>query len=329
MATTISKTTSVLENTLVLSKTIIGHFVTKEGTILNSNSFSSLKDYNESKKSEAKLLKKHKKAKVATKKENVVLRQLLKDKKHFAKFRSQNILITKEQIKSSVNEDDLIVQTVNNMNELDTTGNTLAKRLREWFSLVLPELDKTISSHEKFAELVATKTKKELLKELDIKDSESMGANIKKEDLKEMKLLAQQITTLYQLRDTHELYIEKIMKEYCPNFHAIAGTNVGAKLFEHGKSLKRLACLPASTIQLLGAEKALFRHIKTGSKSPKYGIIYTHYLVQKARRRDRGMVARAVASKLSIALRIDFFQGEFQGDEMREKLEKKFGYTKK
>jgi nucleolar protein 56 len=255
-------------------------------------------------------------------------RHNLKNKTYFPAFRNQNILLTKQQIKESVNNDDLIVQTVSNMSELDITANTLSKRLREWFSLILPELDKGIPDHEKFADLVATKNKKDLLKELGIEKNESMGANLEKVDVEEMKLLATQILGLYNLRDTHELYLEKIMKDYCPNFHAIAGTNIGAKLFEHGKSLKRLACLPASTIQLLGAEKALFRHIKTGSKSPKYGIIYTHYLVQKAKRKDKGMVARAVANKLSIALRIDFFHGKFQGDEMREKLEKKFGFKK-
>ncbi|MBT4445748.1 hypothetical protein HOA92_01675 [archaeon] len=309
-------------------KTVIGNFVTDDKKIIDSQEFSSLKEYNDSEKSLKKLIKKHKKAKPATKESETVLRTALKDQKYFKSFRDQNILLTKQQIKDSVNNDDLIVQTVSNMSELDITANTLSKRLREWFSLILPELDKGVPDHEKFAELVATKNKKELLKELEIKKDESMGADLEKVDIEEMKLLATQILGLYKLRDTHELYLEKIMKEYCPNFHAVAGTNIGAKLFEHGKSLKRLACLPASTIQLLGAEKALFRHIKTGSKSPKYGIIYTHYLVQKAKRKDKGMVARAVANKLSIALRIDFFQGDFIGDDIRDKLEKKFGYKK-
>ncbi len=309
-----------------LHKTLIGHFVTNKKEITTSDIFTSIKKYNDAEKSEKKLLKKHKKTKKATEEENTMLRSLLKDQKYFKDFRAQNIILTKQQIKSSVDQDDLIVQTVSNMNELDTTGNTLAKRLREWFSLVLPELDKAIFHHEKFAEFIATKTRKELLKELNIKENESMGAKLEKDDIKEIKLLAQQVIELYHLRDTHEGYVEKILKEYCPNFHAIAGTNIGAKLFEHGKSLRRLACMPASTIQLLGAEKALFRHIKTGSKSPKYGIIYTHYLVQKAKRKDRGKVARSLANNLSIALRIDFFKGKFQGEEMRKKLEKKFGY---
>lgn len=306
--------------------TLIGNFVLENKEIKDHAAFSSLKDYHNAEKSQKKLSKKHKK--VETKKTDAKLRQLLKDKEYFKAFRNQNILLTKQQIKESVNEDDLIVQAVNNMNELDVVANTLAKRLREWFSLTFPELDKDVYNHEKYAELIAGKSRKELLKELKIKEKESMGKELSKEDYTQIQGLAKQVIELYTLRSSHEEYLDNIMKEYCPNFHAIAGTNIGAKLFEHGKSLKRLACLPASTIQLLGAEKALFRHIKTGSKSPKYGILYTHYLVQKGKRRDRGMIARSVAAKLSLALRIDFFQGEFQGDTMRKDLEEKFGYVR-
>ena len=310
-----------------LYKTLIGHFIVNGNEIIDSNNFTSLKDYEGSEKEQKKLLKKHK-TKIANNEQVTKLLPLLKNKEYFQSFRNQNLLLTKQLIKNSVNEDDLIVQTVNNINELDTTANTLVKRLREWFSLFLPELDKDVDNHEKYTELIATKTKAELIKDLNVNTKESMGANVEKVDITQMKLLAEQILSMYKLRDKHETYLEKIMIEYCPNFHAVAGTNIGAKLFEHGKSLKRLACLPASTIQLLGAEKALFRHIKTGSKSPKYGILYTHYLVQKAKRKDRGTVARSVANNLSIALRIDFFKGEFIGDAMRDKLEKKFGFSR-
>ncbi len=310
-----------------LHKTLIGHFLIDGNEIIDSTNFTSLKDYNDSEKEQKKLLKKHK-TKLAIKEQETKILPLLKNKDYFKSFRSQNLLLTKQLIKASVNEDDLIVQTVNNINELDTTANTLVKRLREWFSLILPELDKDVFNHQKYAELIATQTKAQLVKDLKVNTKESMGADLEQVDITQMKLLAEQILSMYKLRDKHEEYLEKVMLDYCPNFHAIAGTNIGAKLFEHGKSLRRLACLPASTVQLLGAEKALFRHIKTGSKSPKYGILYTHYLVQKAKRKDRGMVARSVANNLSIALRIDFFKGEFQGDAMREKLEKKFGYKK-
>jgi len=93
---------------------------------------------------------------------------------------------------------------------------------------------------------------------------------------------------------------------------------------ELGKSLKHLAMLPASTIQLLGAEKALFRHIKTGSRSPKHGIIINHSIVQKAKRNEKGKAARMLADKLSICAKLDYFKGEFKAKEYKKELEENF-----
>jgi nucleolar protein 56 len=182
-----------------------------------------------------------------------------------------------------------------------------------------------MADNAKFAELVAQKNKAELLKELKLSAEESMGANLGAEDLEEVKSLAESIGILYQLRHRHEAYLQQVMSKYCPNLLELAGATIGAKLLELGRGLKSLALLPASTIQLLGAEKALFRHIKTGAKSPKYGVIINHPLVQKCKHEDKGKVARALADKLSLCARLDYFKGEFKAPEYREELEKRFG----
>ena len=106
-----------------------------------------------------------------------------------------------------------------------------------------------------------------------------------------------------------------------PNFHYIAGPLIGAKLLEHAGSVKKLVEMPSSTIQLLGAEKALFRHITKGTKSPKHGLIINHPIVQKAK--DKGKASRLLADKLSIAIRIDYFKGEFKADKLLEEIKKK------
>ena len=111
------------------------------------------------------------------------------------------------------------------------------------------------------------------------------------------------------------------MKKYCPNVLELAGVTIGAQLLELAKSLRRMAFLPASTIQLLGAEKALFRHLKTGSRSPKYGVIFQHPLIQNTKRSKRGKKARQLADKLSICAKLDFFKGEFLAKEYRKELE--------
>ena len=176
-------------------------------------------------------------------------------------------------------------------------------------------------NQEKFVEFVLEKDKKELMKEIKLK--ESMGADLDKVHLDEIQLLAKEIKELQSLRKKHEKYLEKVMSKYCPNILVLAGVTIGAKLIELGRSLKHLAMLPASTVQLLGAEKALFRHIKTGSRSPKYGIIFQHPLIQKADRKLKGKAARMLADKLSLCARLDFFKGEFKAKEYKKELEGK------
>ncbi len=247
--------------------------------------------------------------------------QLFKDKKYYQQFYQENLKLTKESIKNSVNEDQLIIQAISNLNELDRVGNTLTKRLREWYSLYFPEFSEEIENHEKYVELVISKSRTDLMKE--IKAKETMGADLAKFHVEEIILLAKEIIKLVELRKKHEIYLKKIMEKYCPNILELAGVTIGAKLIELGKSLKHLAMLPASTVQLLGAEKALFRHIKTGSKSPKYGVIINHPLIQNARRDKKGKAARMLADKLSLCARLDFFKGEFKAKEYQKELERK------
>lgn len=248
--------------------------------------------------------------------------EIFKDRKYFQKFYDENLKITKKSIKNSVTEDQLIIQAISNVNELDKTSNLLSKRLREWYSLYLPEFSEQLPSHEKFVELAATKTRKGLMEELNIK--ESMGADLDDLHVDEIILLAKEIMTIYSLRKKHEEYLQKVMNKYCPNLLELAGPTIGAKLIELGKSLKRLAMLPASTLQLLGAEKALFRHIKTGSRSPKYGVIINHPIIQNAKKDEKGKSSRVLADKLSLCARLDFFKGEFKAPEYKKQLEEKF-----
>ncbi|MBU0460150.1 MAG: hypothetical protein KKH52_01280 [Nanoarchaeota archaeon] len=236
------------------------------------------------------------------------------DKKYFPEFYQKNIELTKKAIKTAVSEDQLIIQAIANTTELDRVINILVKRLREWYSLHDPELDQKISSHEQYVESILSKQKKEKV---------SMGADLDQLHLAEINRLAKEIKALFNLRKEHELYLEKLMSGYCPNILELAGVTTGARLIELAKSLKRLALLPSSTVQLLGAEKALFRHIKTGSRSPKYGVIFSHQLIQKTKREFRGKAARMLADKLSLCARLDFFKGEFKAKAYKKELEEK------
>ncbi len=302
---------------------LIGTFVFDQKLkLIDSIPFKTLKDYENRGKAESTLKKKHNAELLPTEKIPQVL-PLFKDKKYFSQFYEINLQLTKQAIKESVNEDQLIIQAISNINELDKAANLLTKRMREWYSLYFPEFSESISNPEKFVELAAAKSRKELLQE--IGQDETMGADLEKIHLDEIMLLAKEIGNLYQLRKKHEDYLKKVMQAYCPNFQELAGTTIGARLIELGKGLKHLALLPASTIQLLGAEKALFRHIKTGAKSPKYGVIINHPIVQEAKKEEKGKAARTLADKLSLCARLDYFKGEFKAKEYRKELEEKFG----
>ncbi len=291
------------------------------GSFVFDNQFN-LVEAVEGKDSLEKLKKKYKDGRAVPEEKLEKVLSFFKDKKYFKDFYLKNLELTKQKIKESVSEDILVMQTISNIEELKRICNILVKRLREWYAWYFPELSKRLGDNEKFVELVVKKSKIELMKELKLK--ESMGPELKKEDVEEMKLLGKEVLGLYKLKKKHEDYLEKVMKKYCPNLLELAGAVIGAKLILLGKGLKHLAMLPASVVQLLGAEKALFRHIKTGAKSPKYGVIINHPVVQKAKKEDKGKAARVLADKLSLCARLDYFKGEFKAKEYKKGLEERF-----
>jgi len=239
----------------------------------------------------------------------------------FKKLREKNISLAKKKIRESVSEDDFVIHTISNIDELAKITNVLTKRLRNWYELYLPEFSKKVSDNESFVKLILRKKKKELTQEMKLK--QSMGKDLSNKDLKPMMELALRVNSLYNLRDELKSYLEEVMNSYCKNLFTITGTLLGAKLIEEGGSLKRLAMMPSSTIQMLGAEKALFRHLRTGAKPPKHGIILQHPLVASAKKANRGKYSRSLADKISIAVKADYFKGKFIGDKLKKELEEK------
>ncbi|HLD07015.1 MAG TPA: hypothetical protein VJC16_05810 [Candidatus Nanoarchaeia archaeon] len=239
--------------------------------------------------------------------------QQLKQPKYFAAFREKNIALTRQQIREAVHADELIKQAVSCITELNRVINILMKRFREWIELHHPEISHDVRDHEKLLELAFSGKK----------PKDSMGASLAAADLQAMQELAAEIGRLFALRRAQEEYLTSAMERSCRNIAALAGASLGAQLILRAGSLKRLASLPASTIQLLGAEKALFRHLRSGAKSPKHGIIHEHPLVGQAPAAQRGRMARILADKIAIAARVDYFKGAFIGDQLRKDVEGK------
>ena len=231
-------------------------------------------------------------------------------------FRKLNLKETKKKIRESVTQDLLIIQAINHIFDLNKVINILVKDLREWYSYHNPEFSRATQDHQTFVEAILSKKDKN--------PKDGLGADFSKEDLKPVADLSEEIHKLYKLKEKQEVYIESMMEKVCPNITAIAGSLIGAKLIQHAGSLRKLVMMPASTVQLLGAEEALFRHIKTGARCPKYGVLHDHPLVSKAKRNKAGKVARVLASKISIASRVDYGKGKFIGDKLMKEIKKKF-----
>lgn len=248
-----------------------------------------------------------------------------KKEEFFSVFYERNLELTRLQVKNSVTYDVLIVHTINNLIDIMQVINMLIKDLREWYEIYAPEFSKAVKEHEMFVESIVKKSKEELLIKLGIKKDDSIGADLSERDVSQIKVIGKAVIQLYTLKKQQESYLESLMSLRCPNLKEVAEIDIGARLLRHAGSLKNLMEMPASKIQLLGAEKSLFRHMKSGSKSPKFGMLFQHPLLQKIDKKKQGKCARALADKIAIAVKVDYFNGEFIGDKLRNGLEVRFG----
>jgi len=253
--------------------------------------------------------------------------------------RNVSLELAKLRIKGAAEKRDLIVaQGIQALDDLDRTINLFMGRLREWYGVYFPELDRLVEKHETYVRLAMNLgyrenytaenlEKEDIPKEraqMIVKAAESsMGADIAELDLQQIQASAKNVLELYELRKSMENYIDRTMEEMAPNVRAVAGALLGARLIAIAGSLQNLAVRPASTIQVLGAEKALFRSLKTGARPPKHGLIFQHTLLHDAKRWQRGKIARVIAGKLAIAARADAFGGRYIGDDLKAGINKR------
>ena len=240
------------------------------------------------------------------------------------KLREFAIQLSSSKVSEVSESPDLhIIQAINTLDETDKIINSISSRLREWYGLHFPELDNLIDSINGYSQIVLSGKRENMSKKdfekagfpeskvemLSLVKEKSRGGKITDKNLAIVQTLANQILELFDLRNSIEEHVNEQMNEQAPNISAILGTAVGARILARAGSLKRLSCMPASTIQVLGAEKALFRSLKTGSNPPKHGILFQHATVHAAPRWQRGKMARTIAAKAAIASRVDMYKG--------------------
>ncbi|KAI4995695.1 hypothetical protein ZWY2020_037743 [Hordeum vulgare] len=235
--------------------------------------------------------------------------------------------------------DTMIIQAIGLLDDLDKELNTYAMRVREWYGWHFPELTKIVTDNIQYAKVVKLMGNRTNAVNLDfseiLTDDEveaqlkeaaviSMGTEVNDLDLSNIRELCDQVLALSEYRSQLYDYLKSRMNTIAPNLTALVGELVGARLISHGGSLVNLAKQPGSTIQILGAEKALFRALKTKHATPKYGLIYHASLIGQAAPKHKGKISRSLASKAALAIRYDALgDGEHNslGVESRLKLE--------
>lgn len=245
---------------------------------------------------------------------------------------------TTEALKS---RDMLLGYIAKSIEGMDEAIHLLTEKLEDSYSPYFPELK--LDDKKKYAEVALCFDRKNPNKEaleqivgaqkslvLIEKAKTTLGAELQEEDLKIIRKFAAQVVELHKMRAEMDAHQEKMAKEICPNIMHIANASIAAKLIAHVGSLKKLAFLPASTIQVLGAEKALFKHLRSKGRigPPKHGIIFQYPLIGTAPKEQRGKIARVLATKIAIASKADAFSHNFIADELKKSFEKRLGEIK-
>eukprot|EP00698_Gefionella_okellyi_P017066 TRINITY_DN4948_c0_g2_i1.p1 TRINITY_DN4948_c0_g2~~TRINITY_DN4948_c0_g2_i1.p1 ORF type:complete len:556 (+),score=169.01 TRINITY_DN4948_c0_g2_i1:49-1716(+) len=251
---------------------------------------------------------------------------------------------SRSKVKFNVNRsDNMVIQAIALLDKMDKDINTFAMRVREWYSWHFPELVKLVNDNYMFARCVvaiqskstlATSDKLDTLTEIvgdeavaaGIIDAArvSMGMELSQMDMNNVENFAKRVIGMAEYRKQLMAYLSSRMNSIAPNLTALMGEIVAARLIAHSGSLTSLAKYPASTIQILGAEKALFRALKARQNTPKYGLIFHSSFIGKASAANKGRISRYLANKASIASRIDCFSEApttIFGKKMHEQVE--------
>ena len=217
--------------------------------------------------------------------------------KFIPQIREANRKVSSYDFKESYSEDTVVIHAIRSYDEIDHVSNTLTMRFLDFVKLRNP------------ASL-----------QLDAK-VDPVGFPIEEQHIERFEEFRKSIAKLRKELERFETHIETTMKKICPNVLGVAGTLLGARLMAMAGSLRQMAMRPYSTLQLYGAEKAMFRHLRKGAKSPKHGIILMHQLVAQAK--NKGRAARMLAEAITKAARIDYFKGKDQSKELMEHLMKR------
>ena len=255
--------------------------------------------------------------------------------KDLEKLREMLIKETAEKVKKTFQSKEFhIIKAISCYEDMHKVYNLLAEHAIDWYSLHFPELKRIVENNEEILKCILLGNRKNYSSktisfcknaEAILKAAnESIGAEIDEASLKQIQHITKLALDCKKEIGEIKKYIENEMQNIAPNFTELCGAILAAKLLAAAGSIKKLAMLPSSTLQLLGAEKALFRHLRKKTKPPKYGYILQHPLIKSLPKDKRGKMARSLAAKLSIAVKEDFFGKGKIAEKLKVELEKRF-----
>jgi len=233
----------------------------------------------------------------------------------------------KIRVREPLSEDRSIAQAIRATDDLIEEINLLSERLHEWYGVYFPELGDYAVEAE-YARLVAEIGNREAIMEHLGVSLESVGTDLVERDLEVIRGLGHTLYEQYKRKEALDAFILEGMNRVAPNLTSLLNPNLAARLISLAGGLQRLAKLPSSTVQLLGAEKALFLHLRSGKSPPKHGVIFQHPSINRSPFWQRGKVARSLGGKISIAAKVDYYKGEFIADQLKEQMEKRVAEIK-
>ena len=229
---------------------------------------------------------------------------------------------TKEQL-AEVDREKHLTKAVKMLECVQKSISKKEERFRDWYSLHFPELVDEIEDIQTLTKILDSGIKRSEIDSFNQLAESSKGSDITEKELEIIQSVLEDLKSDLETRDELETYINNLVEEEMPNLDKVLGTFLAAKMIALAGGLDEMAKKPASTVQMLGAEKALFRHMRGNGESPKHGILFEHEYVNSLPEDQRGKMARFIANKAVMAARLDNYGDKDKGAEYREEIRQK------
>lgn len=230
---------------------------------------------------------------------------------------------TREEL-SEVDREKHLVKAVKMLDSIEGSITEKEERFKDWYSLHFPEFIDEIEDIEHIIKILDSGVEKSELEAFKEMAENSKGSEMTEKEEKIIQTVLNNLQSDINARSDLENYIEDLVKEEMPNLDKILGTFLAARMIALTGGLEEMAKKPASTVQMLGAEKALFRYLRGNGSPPKHGVLFEHEYVNQLPEEQRGKMARFMANKAVMAARVDCYSDKDKGSKFRGEIREKY-----